>query len=147
LVGNKGNYSSVAKNPIFNGWVRFKGEHTFLNAPHFSRGTVMKQTIKQRDALTDYNQRNLLIEKIAKQKKRRINRVGYVGLLFVQLSIIPNLLFGIAWLMHSSLLIGLCCYQYRNRHDENIQNVRLYSIGNYCGITLNILMLIKLGVA
>ena len=111
------------------------------------KGTVMKQTMKQRDALTDYNQRNLLIEKIAKQKKRRINRVGYVGLLFVQLSIIPNLLFGIAWLMHSSLLIGLCCYQYRNRHDENIQNVRLYSIGNYCGITLNILMLIKLGVA
>ena len=107
----------------------------------------MKQTMKQRDTLTDYNQKNLLIEKIAKQKKRRINRVGYVGLLFVQLSIIPNLLFGIAWLMHSSLLIGLCCYQYRNRHDENIQNVRLYSIGNYCGITLNILMLIKLGVA
>ena len=126
---------------------KVNGEHTFSNAPHFSKGYVMKHTIKQRDALTDYNQRNLLIEKIAKQKKRTINRVGYVGLLFVQLSIIPNLLFGIAWLMHSSLLIGLCCYQYRNRHDENIQNVRLYSIGNYCGITLNILMLIKLGVA
>jgi hypothetical protein len=107
----------------------------------------MKQTMKQQNALTDYNQRNLLIKKIAKQKKRRINRIGWVGLLFVQLSIIPNLLFGVAWAMHSSLLIGLCCYQYRNRHDENIQNVRLYSIGNYCGITLNILMLIKLGVA
>jgi hypothetical protein len=102
--------------------------------------------MKQQNALTDYNQRNLLIEKIAKQKKRTINRVGYVGLLFVQLSIIPNLLFGVAWAMHSSLLIGLCCYQYRNRHDENIENVKLYSLGNYCGITLNILMLIKLGV-
>ena len=106
-----------------------------------------RQTAKQRNALTDYNQRNLLIEKIAKQKRDNVNRIGYIGLLFVQLSILPNLIFGIAWLMHLSLLIGLCCYQYRNRHDENIQNVKLYSIGNYCGITLNILMLVKLGVA
>ena len=118
----------------------------------------MKQTMKQRNALTDYNQRTSqkkkMIEQIEEdlalrqaQRKRIINRVGYVGLLFVQLSILPNLIFGIAWLMHLSLLVGLCCYQYRNRHDENIQNYRLYSIGNYCGITLNILMLIKLGVA
>ena len=118
----------------------------------------MKQTRKHRTALTDYNQRTSQKKKMIKQieqdlalrqaqRKRIINRVGYVGLLFVQLSILPNLIFGIAWLMHSSLLIGLCCYQYRNRHDENIQNYRLYSIGNYCGITLNILMLIKLGVA
>ena len=106
-----------------------------------------RQTIKQQNALTDYNQRNLLTEKIAKQKKRLINRVGWVGLCFVQASILPNLLFGMAWLMHSSLLIGLCCYQYRNLHDENDENVKLYSLGNYCGITLNILMLIKLGVA
>ena len=106
-----------------------------------------RQTAKQRNALADYNQRNLLIEKIAKQKRDNVNRIGYIGLLFVQLSILPNLIFGIAWLMHSSLLLGLCCYQYRNSHDENIQNFRLYSIGNYCGITLNILMLIKLGVA
>lgn len=106
-----------------------------------------RQTLKQRNSLADYNQKNMLIERIAKQKKTRINRIGYVGLVFVQLSILPNLLFGLSWVMHSSLLIGLCCYQYRNSHDENIQNVRLYSIGNYCGITLNILMLIKLGVA
>lgn len=105
----------------------------------------MKHTIKQRDAMTDYNQRTLLIEKIAKQKKKRINQIGYVGLIFVQSSILPNLLFGMAWLMHSSLLIGLCCYQYRNLHDENDENVKLYSLGNYCGITLNILMLMKIG--
>ena len=106
-----------------------------------------RQTAKQRNALTDYNQRNLLIEKIAKQKRDNVNRIGYIGLLFVELSILPNLIFGIAWLMHSSLLIGLCCYQYRNLHDENEENVKLYSLGNYYGITLNILMLIKLGVA
>ena len=126
---------------------KVKGVSLYIH-PNFSKGYVMnRQTAKQRNALTDYNQRNLLIEKIAKQKRDNVNRIGYIGLLFVQLSILPNLIFGIAWLMHSSLLIGLCCYQYRNRHDENIQNVRLYSIGNYCGITLNILMLIKLGVA
>ena len=110
-----------------------------------SKGYVMKHTIKQRNAMVDYNQRNELIKKIEKQKKERINQIGYVGLVFVQLSIIPNLIWGLAWLMHSSLLIGLCCYQYRNLHDENDENVKLYSLGNYCGITLNILMLIKIG--
>ena len=80
---------------------------------------------------------------IAKQKS--VNKVGYVGLCFVQLAIIPNLVMGNAIMMHSSLLIGLCCYQYRNSHDTNKDNLRLYSIGNYTGITLNILMLAKLG--
>ena len=86
------------------------------------------------------------IERKAKAKRNMVERIGYIGLLFVQLAIIPNLLLGNAILMHTSLLLGLCCYQYRNSHDTNIKNVRLYSIGNYTGITLNILMLIKLGV-
>ena len=66
----------------------------------------MKQTMKQRNALTDYNQRTSKKKKMIKQivqdlalrqaqRKRIINRVGYVGLLFVQLSILPNLIFGI----------------------------------------------------
>ena len=113
-----------------------------LNA-HFM-GTNMR-TYKQISALSD---RVSLInridaERIAKQKF--VNRIGYVGLCFVQLAIIPNLILGNAILMHSSLLIGLCCYQYRNSHDTNKDNLRLYSIGNYTGITLNILMLAKLG--
>ena len=113
-----------------------------LNA-HFM-GTNMR-TYKQRSALSD---RVALInridaEQIAKQKS--VNKVGYVGLCFVQLAIIPNLILGNAILMHTSLLIGLCCYQYRNSHDTNKDNLRLYSIGNYTGITLNILMLAKLG--
>ena len=113
-----------------------------LNA-HFM-GTNMR-TYKQISALSD---RVSLInridaERIAKQKF--VNRIGYVGLCFVQLAIIPNLILGNAILMHTSLLIGLCCYQYRNSHDTNISNLRLYSIGNYTGITLNILMLAKLG--
>ena len=103
------------------------------------------RTYKQISALSD---RVSLInridaERIAKQKF--VNRIGYVGLCFVQLAIIPNLILGNAMLMHSSLLIGLCCYQYRNSHDTNKDNLRLYSIGNYTGITLNILMLAKLG--
>tara|TARA_R100000742_G_C4261286_1_gene79060 strand:- start:236 stop:613 length:378 start_codon:yes stop_codon:yes gene_type:complete len=117
----------------------------FLN-PHFLWETNMKQTIKQASIHKDFNQKNLMIERIAHHKAIRINRIGYVGLCFVQLAIIPNLIFGNAILMHTSLLLGLCCYQYRNSHDENELNKRLYSIGNYCGITLNILMLIKLGV-
>ena len=113
-----------------------------INA-HFM-GTNMR-TYKQRSALSD---RVALInridaEQIAKQKS--VNKVGYVGLCFVQLAIIPNLVMGNAIMMHSSLLIGLCCYQYRNSHDTNKDNLRLYSIGNYTGITLNILMLAKLG--
>ena len=68
------------------------------------------RTYKQRSALSD---RVALInridaEQIAKQKS--VNRVGYVGLCFVQLAIIPNLILGNAILMHTSLLIGLCCY-------------------------------------
>ena len=107
-------------------------------------GTNMR-TYKQISALSD---RVSLInridaERIAKQKF--VNKIGYVGLCFVQLAIIPNLILGNAILMHSSLLIGLCCYQYRNSHDTNKDNLRLYSIGNYTGITLNILMLAKLG--
>ena len=103
------------------------------------------RTYKQISALSD---RVSLInridaERIAKQKF--VNRIGYVGLCFVQLAIIPNLILGNAILMHTSLLIGLCCYQYRNSHDTNKDNLRLYSIGNYTGITLNILMLAKLG--
>ena len=103
------------------------------------------RTYKQISALSD---RVSLInridaERIAKQKF--VNKIGYVGLCFVQLAIIPNLILGNAILMHTSLLIGLCCYQYRNSHDTNKDNLRLYSIGNYTGITLNILMLAKLG--
>ena len=103
-------------------------------------------TIKKRKALHDRVQLINTIERQAKAKAHNVERVGYVGLCFVQGAIIPNLIIGNAILMHASLLLGLCCYQYRNSHDENAKNVRLYSIGNYTGITLNILMLLKLGV-
>lgn len=113
-----------------------------LNA-HFM-GTIMR-TYKQRSALSDRVALINVIEQRQIAKTKSVNRVGYVGLCFVQLAIIPNLILGNAILMHTSLLIGLCCYQYRNSHDTNKDNLRLYSIGNYTGITLNILMLAKLG--
>tara|TARA_R100001509_G_scaffold102975_1_gene60537 strand:- start:27 stop:353 length:327 start_codon:yes stop_codon:yes gene_type:complete len=105
----------------------------------------MKQSLRQRKAISDRVAIINQIERETKRKEKITETIGYVGLVFVQASIIPNLLFGMAWLMHSSLLIGLCCYQYRNYHDDNAKNVRLYSLGNYCGITLNILMLLKIG--
>ena len=113
-----------------------------LNA-HFM-GTIMR-TYKQRSALSDRVALINVIEQRQIAKQKSVNKVGYVGLCFVQLAIIPNLILGNAIMMHSSLLIGLCCYQYRNSHDTNKDNLRLYSIGNYTGITLNILMLAKLG--
>ena len=113
-----------------------------INA-HFM-GTNMR-TYKQRSALSDRVGLINIIEQKQIAKQKSVNKVGYVGLCFVQLAIIPNLILGNAMLMHSSLLIGLCCYQYRNSHDTNKDNLRLYSIGNYTGITLNILMLAKLG--
>ena len=103
-------------------------------------------TIRKRKALHDRVQLINTIERQSIAKDRLVERVGYVGLCFVQGAIIPNLIIGNAILMHSSLLLGLCCYQYRNSHDKNAKNKRLYSIGNYIGITLNILMLLKLGV-
>ena len=114
-----------------------------LNA-HFM-GTNMR-TYKQISALSD---RVSLInridaERIAKQKF--VNRIGYVGLCFVQGAIFPNLIWDLGWIMHLSLLLGLCCYQYRNLHDTNDKNRKLYTWGNCTGITLNTLMLIKLGV-
>ena len=112
--------------------------------PHFM-GEIMKMTIKQRSALSDRMQMINAIEQRQIAHSKFVNKVGYVGLCFVQLSIIPNLVLGDAILMHSSLLIGLCCYQYRNSHDTNVANYKLYSLGNYTGITLNILMLAKLG--
>ena len=81
------------------------------------------------------------IERAEKYRVEFYERVGKTGLVFVQASIVPNLLFGIPWLMHGMLLIGLCLYQTRN---YNMENIKLYSIGNFCGITLNILMLIKI---
>lgn len=105
----------------------------------------MKQSLRHRKALSDRVAIINQIERETKRKAKITEAIGYVGLVFVQFSIIPNLFFGMAWLMHSSLLIGLCCYQYRNWHDDNAKNVRLYSIGNFCGITLNILMLMKIG--
>jgi hypothetical protein len=113
-----------------------------INA-HFM-GTNMR-TYKQRSALSDRVGLINIIEQKQIAKQKSVNKVGYVGLCFVQLAIIPNLVMGNAIMMHSSLLIGLCCYQYRNSHDTNKDNLRLYSIGNYTGITLNILMLAKLG--
>ena len=86
---------------------------------------------------------------IQQQQKRKeivVEKIGYVGLFFVQGAIIPNLIWDFGWIMHLSLLLGLCCYQYRNLHDANDKNRRLYSWGNCTGITLNVLMLIKLGV-
>ena len=103
------------------------------------------RTYKQRSALSDRVGLINIIEQKQIAKQKSVNKVGYVGLCFVQLAIIPNLILGNAIMMHSSLLIGLCCYQYRNSHDTNKDNLRLYSIGNYTGITLNILMLAKLG--
>ena len=102
----------------------------------------MRQNLRQRSALADKMQMINSIERTEKNRLQFYTRVGYVGLFFVQLSIIPNLVFGMAWAMHSSLLIGLCLYQLRN---YNIENIKLYSIGNILGITLNILMLIKIG--
>jgi len=86
------------------------------------------------------------VEQQSISKDLFVNRVGYVGLCFVQGAIIPNLIWSLPLLMHLSLLLGLCCYQYRNLHDDNAKNRRLYSWGNCIGITLNALMLIKLGV-
>ena len=96
------------------------------------------------------SEKQKLISNINSGKVLKIeDKVAYFGLVLVQGSLLPSHFSGIFphWTLPFFLIIGLCCYQYRNRHDENIQNVRLYSIGNYCGITLNILMLIKLGVA
>ena len=86
------------------------------------------------------------VEQQAISKTLFVNRVGYVGLFFVQAAIFPNLVWDLGWVMHLSLLLGLCCYQYRNLQDTNADNRKLYSWGNCTGITLNALMLIKLGV-
>ena len=112
----------------------------FIN-PHFLWELIM-QNLRQRSALSDKMQMINKIERAEQYRLQFYTRVGYVGLVFVQLSIIPNLIFDMAWAMHISLLIGLCLYQTRN---YNIENIRLYSIGNFFGITLNILMLIKIG--
>ena len=116
-----------------------------INAHFMGENMKYSKTWKQQSALNDRMQMINAVEQKQIAKQKSVNKVGYVGLCFVQLAIIPNLVMGNAIMMHSSLLIGLCCYQYRNSHDTNKDNLRLYSIGNYTGITLNILMLAKLG--
>ena len=100
------------------------------------------ENLRQRSAQGDRMQQINRIERAEKYRVLFYERVGKTGLVFVQGSIIPNLVFGSAWAMHSSLLIGLCLYQTRN---YNMENIKLYTWGNFCGITLNILMLIKIG--
>ena len=66
----------------------------------------MKQSLRQRNALSDRVAIINQIERETKRKAKITEAIGYVGLVFVQFSIIPNLFFGMAWLMHSSLLVG-----------------------------------------
>ena len=54
------------------------------------------QNLRQRSALADKLQMINKIEQAEQQRIRFYTRVGYVGLIFVQLSIIPNLFFGMA---------------------------------------------------
>lgn len=98
-------------------------------------------TYKNRKVLSDYNTKNLLLEKIEKDRIANAEKIGLLGMVFIQLAIIPNLIFGLVWVMHLSLLLGLCCYQYRNKALENI---KLYTYSFYIGFITNALMLVKL---
>ena len=67
----------------------------FIN-PHFLWELIM-QNLRQRSALSDKMQMINKIERAEQYRLQFYTSVGYVGLVFVQLSIIPNLFFGMAY--------------------------------------------------
>ena len=103
-----------------------------------------RQTMKQRTSLTDYNKVNQLKAEIEKKRIPREDKVAYVGLICVQLALLPS--FFSTDLPHYSLplmvFMGLICYQYR----AYVQRDMVYTIGNTIGLILNGSMLIRIWV-
>ena len=103
-----------------------------------------RQTMKQRTSLTDYNKVNQLKAEIEKKRIPREDKVAYVGLVCVQLALLPS--FFSTDLPHYSLplmvFMGLICYQYR----AYVQRDMVYTIGNTIGLILNGSMLIRIWV-
>ena len=103
-----------------------------------------RQTIGQRRSLTDYNKVNQLKAEIEKKRIPKEDKVAYVGLVCVQLALLPS--FFSTDLPHYSLplmvFMGLICYQYR----AYVQRDMVYTIGNTIGLILNGSMLIRIWV-
>ena len=102
----------------------------------------------QKDKPSGLSEKQRLLTAISTGKVVKLeDKVAYFGMVLVQGALLPSHFSGQFphWSLPFFLVLGLCCYQYRNYHDDNAKNVRLYSLGNYCGITLNILMLLKIG--
>ena len=99
---------------------------------------------KQIRTLSDYYKVNLLKAEIERRKIPREDKVAYIGLVCVQLALLPS--FFSTDLPHYSLplmvFMGLICYQYR----AFIQKDMVYTIGNTIGLILNGSMLIRIWV-
>ena len=93
--------------------------------------------------LVDLQTGNLITE-IEKRKIPREDKIAYIGLVCVQLALLPS--FFSTDLPHYSLplmvFMGLICYQYR----AWVQRDMVYTIGNTIGLILNGLMLIRIWV-
>ena len=101
-----------------------------------------KQTMKQRTSLTDYNKRLSIKADIEKRKIPIQDKVAYIGLLLIQLALLPSHFS--TTLPHYSLplmvFLGLICYQYR----AFIQRDMVYTLGNIVGLIMNGSMLIRI---
>ena len=99
---------------------------------------------KQIRTLSDYNKVNQLKAEIERRKIPREDKVAYIGLVCVQLALLPS--FFSTDLPHYSLplmvFIGLICYQYR----AWVQRDMVYTIGNTIGLILNASMLFRIWV-
>ena len=102
-----------------------------------------RQTMKQRTSLTNYTKGNLL-SRVDKRKIPKEDKVAYVGLILIQLALLPSHFS--TTLPHYSLplmvFIGLICYQYR----AFIQRDMVYTLGNIVGLIMNGSMLIRIWV-
>tara|TARA_Y100000310_G_scaffold214617_1_gene215516 strand:- start:67 stop:372 length:306 start_codon:yes stop_codon:yes gene_type:complete len=99
---------------------------------------------KEQRMLHDFNKVNQLKAEIEKKRIPMEDRVAYIGLVFVQLALLPS--FFSTDLPHYSLplmvFMGLICYQYR----AWVQKDMVYTIGNTIGLILNASMLIRIWV-
>ena len=88
------------------------------------------------------NKKGNLITDIEKRKIPIQDKVAYIGLLLIQLALLPSHFS--ATLPHYSLplmvFLGLICYQYR----AYVQRDMVYTIGNTIGLILNGSMLIRI---
>jgi hypothetical protein len=101
----------------------------------------MNHTIRQQKILASHRA-NLINDIEIKTKISFEDKIAYLGMFLVQVSLLPSHYNGIMphWTLPTGICLGLLCYQYRAWKQSDM----VYTIGNMIGLILNGSMLIRI---